>query len=96
MFERTSNKSWPQVRDTAFQFAAQIEQKWPSFSDEMKDLATGAGVEYLDIVALNVRTEIAFGQFSDGCTSMAWQTEKRSFLGQNWDVSVFHLKDVNR
>jgi hypothetical protein len=51
-------------------------------------IADGSGTELLDIIALNVRTEIAFGQFSDGCTSLSWKTEKRSFLGQNWDVSV--------
>ncbi|OAP64884.1 hypothetical protein AYL99_00856 [Fonsecaea erecta] len=39
----------------------------------------------VDIVALNVRTEIAFGLFSDGCTSLSWKTGRHTFLGQNWD-----------
>jgi isopenicillin-N N-acyltransferase-like protein len=51
----------------------------------MRGIADGAGVDLLDIVALNVRTEINFGLFSDGCTSLAWHTEKRAYLGQNWD-----------
>jgi isopenicillin-N N-acyltransferase-like protein len=51
----------------------------------MRGIAEGAGVKLLDIVALNVRTEINFGLFSDGCTSLAWHTENRAFLGQNWD-----------
>lgn len=53
----------------------------------MQGLADGAGVELLDIIALNVRTEIAFGQFSDGCTALSWKGEKQTLLGQNWDVS---------
>lgn len=51
-------------------------------------VANGAGVSLLNILALNVRTEIAFGRWSDGCTSMSWHTEKHSFLAQNWDVSL--------
>jgi hypothetical protein len=50
-------------------------------------VAAGSDRSILDIVALNVRTEIAFGRFSDGCTALAWHTEKRAYLGQNWDVS---------
>jgi isopenicillin-N N-acyltransferase-like protein len=54
----------------------------------MRGIADGASVELLEIVALNVRTEINFGMFSDGCTSLAWHTEKRAYLAQNWDVST--------
>jgi hypothetical protein len=56
----------------------------------MRGIADGSGRELLDIVALNVRTEINFGLFSDGCTSLAWKTGERSWLGQNWDVSLLH------
>lgn len=48
-------------------------------------VASGAGVELADIIAINVRTEIAFGLFSDGCTALAWKTDYASFLAQNWD-----------
>lgn len=48
-------------------------------------VADGAGVELADIIAINVRTEIAFGLFSDGCTALAWRTRYSSFLAQNWD-----------
>lgn len=48
-------------------------------------VADGAGLALLDILALNVRTEIAFGQFTDGCTSLSWKGTSRSLLGQNWD-----------
>lgn len=38
-----------------------------------------------DIIAVNVRTEIAFGLFSDGCTALSWRTDEASYLAQNWD-----------
>lgn len=48
-------------------------------------VADGAGVAHEEIIALNVRTEIAFGMFSDGCTALSWRTSYSSFLAQNWD-----------
>ncbi|KAF4986432.1 hypothetical protein FDECE_15965 [Fusarium decemcellulare] len=64
----------------------------------MRGIADGAGVEPLDIVALNVRTEITFSLFTDnptasvktdGCTSLACRTETGGmFLAQNWDWQV--------
>lgn len=52
-------------------------------------------VDVLDIVALNARSEIALGQWDDGCTALAWhlragvgslptQTQTQ-ILAQNWD-----------
>lgn len=49
-------------------------------------IAAGAKRDLIDIIALNVRTEIVFGQFSDGCTSLYYQGDGISFQGQNWDV----------
>ncbi len=34
---------------------------------------------------MNVRTEIAYGMFSDGCTALSWKAGDASFLAQNWD-----------
>ena len=34
---------------------------------------------------MNVRTEIAYGMFTDGCTALSWKTNNASFLAQNWD-----------
>lgn len=48
-------------------------------------VAKGADVPYLSILALNVRTEIAFGLARDGCTAVFWKTETSCFLAQNWD-----------
>ena len=54
----------------------------------------GRTVDVLDIVALNARSEIALGQWDDGCTSLAWRIREdgsgseRQLLGQNWDWRV--------
>ena len=62
---------------------------------EMKGIAEGAGVDLVDIIALNVRTEITFSLFTsvpalpiqtDGCTSAAYrQPNGNVLLAQNWD-----------
>lgn len=59
-------------------------------------LAEGAGKELADILALNVRTEINFGLFSDGCTALSWAAQDSSFLAQNWDVSLFNRPKPNQ
>ena len=48
-------------------------------------VSNGAEVPYLSILALNVRTEIAYGMAKDGCTALYWRNENRSFIAQNWD-----------
>ncbi|KAF2026919.1 peptidase C45 acyl-coenzyme A:6-aminopenicillanic acid acyl-transferas-like protein [Setomelanomma holmii] len=85
LFLKNCNKIWPQVQDLASEFEQQAKTKWPAYHEEMRGIADGAGKDLLDIVALNVRTEINFGLFSDGCTALAWHTEKHAWLAQNWD-----------
>ncbi|KDQ52249.1 hypothetical protein JAAARDRAFT_184419 [Jaapia argillacea MUCL 33604] len=85
LFYESAKLQWPAVCEKALQFASLIEQKFPAFREEMQAIAKGAGVTYADILALNVRTEITFGLFNDGCTSLSWKTDKKSFLAQNWD-----------
>jgi isopenicillin-N N-acyltransferase-like protein len=88
LFLKNCKQRWPQVLEHAAKFAQLAQDKWPAYHEEMQGIADGAGRELLDIVALNVRTEINFGLFSDGCTALAWHTEKRAWLAQNWDVSI--------
>ncbi|KAK3633661.1 hypothetical protein LTR56_015727 [Elasticomyces elasticus] len=85
LFKDTAKMEWPKVQDLAMTFEPVMRRKWPAYLEEMNGLADGAGVNLSDIVAINVRTEIAFGLFSDGCTALGWRTEDASFLAQNWD-----------
>lgn len=84
------------MRTTALEFEPVIRRKWPAYLDEMRGIADGAGVELADVLALNVRTEIAFGLFTDGCTMLAWHSEQSAFIAQNWDVSVVVLGEGKR
>lgn len=85
LFKKNCKQDWPQVLAHASGFEKTAKEKWPAYHEEMQGIADGAGIGLLDIVAVNVRTEINFGLFSDGCTSLAWHTEKRAYLCQNWD-----------
>jgi len=94
LFKQRSKMDWPQVRQTALKYAPHIHANFPWLAEEMKGLADGAGVDYEDILAINVRTEIAFGMFSDGCTAMGWKTADKSYLGQNWDFLPVHKENL--
>jgi hypothetical protein len=87
LFKKNCKQDWPEVLQHAEAFEQIAKAKWPAYHEEMRGIADGSGADLLDIVALNVRTEINFGMFSDGCTALSWQTEKRAYLAQNWDVS---------
>lgn len=93
LFEKNCKRSWPQVLELAEQFEQTAKEKWLAYHEEMRGIADGAGVKLLDIVALNVRTEINFGMFDDGCTSLAWHTDEHAYLGQNWDVGIATVGD---
>jgi len=51
----------------------------------LEGLAEGAGVDLLDIVTLNCRSEIALTQPLDGCTALSWNQGHEQWLAQNWD-----------
>ncbi|KAF9260365.1 AAT-domain-containing protein [Marasmius fiardii PR-910] len=87
MFQRTSNLTWAAVRDISKEYRETILRLTPDIYAEMEGIAEGAGLDILDIVALNTRSEIALGLFSDGCTSLGWKLPATGevFLAQNWD-----------
>ncbi len=62
-----------------------IDEFNPAYSEEIKGIAQGAGVDLLWIVALNARTEILSRNAcaSNECTAVYFPTP--SILGQNWD-----------
>lgn len=81
--------SWDAVRRQADQFAVTIQRATPHLYQEMEGIAEGAGVDVLDIVALNCRSELTFGKFTDGCTSLSWKrNEHCRILAQNWDFTT--------
>jgi len=87
-FKDSAKMSWPEVCSNASKFEPILNRNWPHYMDEMKGISEGAGIPFLSILAMNVRTEIAYGMASDGCTALSWKTESASYLAQNWDWQV--------
>lgn len=89
MFAQTSKLDWPAVRLIAQEYSTTIAKLTPDIHEEMQGIADGAGLDILDIAALNARSEIALGCFSDGCTSVGWKVggegDGEVLLAQNWD-----------
>ncbi|KAF2966018.1 hypothetical protein GQX73_g7562 [Xylaria multiplex] len=99
LFQNSCSLSWSEVVQEAAKYVEPLESIVPRYLEEIRGIAVGSGLAFLDILALNVRTEITFGLFSDapkdiakvpsdGCTSLGWLTASGSFLGQNWDWMV--------
>ncbi|KAF3763968.1 AAT-domain-containing protein [Cryphonectria parasitica EP155] len=100
LFQVKCSMGWEQVTAEANKYVEPLEKTCSRYIEEIRGLAEGVGspVSFLDILALNVRTEIMFGLFtdpqtpqhadvpSDGCTSLSWvDGSGTSFLAQNWD-----------
>ncbi|KIV84372.1 hypothetical protein PV11_00157 [Exophiala sideris] len=93
-FKERTNLSWPQVRDVSRAFLPFLDSTYPEYVEEMKGVADGAGTDLDSIVALNVRTEIAYGMLSDGCTALTWKTSDQSFIAQNWDWRIEQTPNI--
>jgi isopenicillin-N N-acyltransferase like protein len=87
LFQRVAKLSWREVYVEALKFMPMLQKGWNFYVEEMRGLADGAEVEFESVLAVNVRTEIAYGMFNDGCTALSWIEDGESFLAQNWDVS---------
>ena len=85
MFQLTSKLNWDAVKEVSKGYASTIERLTPDIYAEMEGIAEGAELGILDVVALNSRSEIALGLFSDGCSSLGWKREGEVLLAQNWD-----------
>jgi isopenicillin-N N-acyltransferase like protein len=63
--------SWEQACDKALAMQDAISALDPSFLDEMRGIAQGAGVQYEDILALNCRTEILPAEYLGAAATQA-------------------------
>jgi isopenicillin-N N-acyltransferase-like protein len=96
VFAHYAGWDWERVRAEAAAYRAPIEAYEPRYLEEMDGLAAGAGVDPVDVLAINVRTEIMFagtardlGRAPSECTSFAAVPSRTAdgelLLGQNWD-----------
>lgn len=94
-FDETVGITWAEARARAVeQFSGRLSRSYPAILDEMQGIADGAGggLTRDDVLTLNVRSEIALTNYTDGCTSLSQTTSAgedgitpRVFLAQNWD-----------
>lgn len=89
LYQETAGIGWPEARRRAEAYVEPLTREVPEIVEEMKAIAQGAGVDLLDIVTLNVRSEIVLTNYSDGCTTVGQAPKKDGdgpvFLAQNWD-----------
>jgi isopenicillin-N N-acyltransferase-like protein len=96
---RSKGVSWERAREVATALLPEIAAFDRGFADEIRGIADGAEVPVEDVVALNARTELLYGQHpqvspgpdtdGDGCTgAIALPGATRDGIvihGQNWD-----------
>ena len=85
---------WTKAEEVATEFLPFLKSNYAEYVEEMQGVADGAGVKLNDVVLLNVRTEIAYGMMSDGCTAFAWKSPEGSFIAQNWDWSAEQIPNI--
>jgi isopenicillin-N N-acyltransferase-like protein len=96
VFQHYAGWDWSQVREFAAGFEDPIRAFSSKYADELAGMAHGAGFDLLDLLAINVRTEILYSarvrqamNLPHECTSFALVPSAGSaeplVMGQNWD-----------
>ncbi len=99
VFAHVAGWDWATVRAEAARFEAPIAAFGPRYLAEMRGLAAGAGLDFLDVLAINVRTEVMFaakarqaadisgrpGECSAFAVAPAPGRGGPTLIGQNWD-----------
>src|SRR3954453_12116902 len=96
VFAHYAGWDWERVRAAAAGYRAPIAAYEPRYLEEIDGLAEGAAVDPLDVLAINVRTEIMFAaparalrRVPGECTTFAAvptrTVDGELLVGQNWD-----------
>ena len=109
-FQKEGRISREEVLQRAANYGTAIQKQNPAYAKTMEGIAEGSGCNLPEIVALNVRYEILYHQFTaqaltDGCTSFAALPEitanKHLLMGENWDWipevqgAVLHVQETD-
>jgi isopenicillin-N N-acyltransferase like protein len=101
VFSDEAGLEWSAVRELAKRFEDPIGRFGSDYLEELRGIANGAAVDVLDVLALNVRTEIMFSAKARGAAAAARTGECTAYalvpapgdssptiIGQNWDWLV--------
>lgn len=101
-FQTLTGVSWEEIKERSLLYIKIAEKEMPDILEEAKGVASGAGVSFEEIMALNCRYEVLHwppkGENSEGkeCTTYAILPEAmedgRMVFGQNWDYRPFTLE----
>ena len=92
-FESFANISWSAARELGEPYRDWLRAAEPDLGEEIDGIAAGADLPVADIIALNFRTEIAYGasglMSASECTSLGVPpvstTNGHVYLAENWD-----------
>jgi isopenicillin-N N-acyltransferase-like protein len=100
VFAHYAGWDWPRVRAEAEPFQKAIASFNPRYLEEIRGIAEGAALDHLDVVAINVRTEVMFAARARDaaaqsrpaaaeCSAFALLPQASgdgsTYVGQNWD-----------
>ena len=93
LFREYAALSWPEVCRYAVHYEEVIQAFDPRMIEEMRGIASGGQVDFADILAINVRSEVMYGvgelRAAADCTAFVATSPAtangHSILGQNWD-----------
>ena len=95
LFEGLKGIAWEDARRISEKYLDLTREFEPDYAEEIRGIAEGAGVDLLDIAALNARTEIMYSQAQKEevkeCTTLSLMppatADGRVIAAQNWDFS---------
>lgn len=96
-FKHEVKLEWDAAKELAKKYLASIENHNPDLIEEMKGVADGAKLDFLDILVLNCRSEIALTHNRvDGCTSLGviQPYGEDTFVAQNWDWTLAQARSL--
>src|SRR5260370_22906701 len=79
VFAELAGWDWQTVRAEAARFEAPIAAYGPKYLAEMRGIADGAGLEFADVLAINVRTEVMFAAKARQAAASAGPAEGTAF-----------------
>lgn len=112
LFEGLKGISWEDARSISENYLSLTRDFEPDYVEEIRGIAEGAGVDLLDIAALNARTEIMYSREQAAevkeCTTLSLvppaTADGRVIAAQNWDFSallrdsvvIVHVRQENK
>jgi len=80
VFQHYAGWDWPKVRREGARFEAPVAEFRPGVVAEMRGIADGAGIDFLDVLAINVRTEVMFAAKARQAGALMGQS--RALMGE--------------